>query len=456
MKIKYIIPVFLVVIVSGCNFLEIDPMDAVPSEDVFTDQKGLDGAMAGCYNALFSASIYQDAVLFADLAADNLLHIGSKQQYRQISDNLIYPDNSYVEGVWNNSYEGINRINNVIAGIDNVEGLSQEDKNLYLAQCYFLRAHFYFTLANYFGDVPLRRHPVTAASPEMLNISRTSSDEIYTFIISDLENAETLFSGQGKSNPSFAGEGSVKAFLARVYLYRGLWQSAADKALEVINMGYELEPEYSAIYDESSISNEIIFMINFYDDQNAINAIAEWTIPESRFEVAAWETEDKVSSIYDAFDPADARLSATVQFSNAGDAYYCAKYTDYGPDKDNVILFRLAEMYLIRAEALNEIDYEADGEAFDMLNAVRQRAELAELTSAELTNQEEFRLALENERRLELAFEGHRLHDLKRTGRINEVLPEIGNLRDANWLLPVPQSELDTNEDPGMIQNDGY
>jgi starch-binding outer membrane protein, SusD/RagB family len=456
MKIKLIYSIFLSVLISSCNFLDVDPLDAVPAEDVFTDKKGLDGALTGSYNTLYSASLSQDAILFADLLADNLIHVGTKQEYRQISDNIIFPDNGYTAGLWNRSYDGINRVNNIIAQIDNVEGVSDSEKENYLAQCYFLRAHFYANLVKHFGDVPLREDPINSAKPEDLNIARTSAGQIYDFILTDLEEAERLLEGTGKGNPSFANEGAVKAFLARTYLFLEDWQKAADKAAEVIDMPYELETEFADIFDETSMSNEIIFAINFYDDQSSFNATAEWVSPESRFEVAAWETTEKTSSVYNYFSENDARRDATVQYSELKSAYYCAKYRTYGSDKDNMIIFRLAEMYLIAAEALNELNYEADGEAFDMLNEVRTRAGLADLTSAEAGDQNAFRLALEEERRLEYAFEGHRFFDLKRTNRINDVLPDIGTLKSANWLFPIPQSELDTNEHEGMTQNEGY
>ena len=199
----------------------------------------------------------------------------------------------------------------------------------------------------------------------------------------------------------------------------------------------------------------MIWQIDFVNDDET-NALADWFLPNGRFEVAAWESYDKESSIADEYGVNDIRKSVTVksQSYEGREEFYCAKFDNIETGNDNVVVFRLGEMYLIAAEALNEQGYVADGKAFDYLNAIRDRANVDSLLSGELSSQDKFATAIEHERRLELAFEGHRFFDLRRTDRIDAVLPNIGTLKENNWLLPIPQSEMDTNEQ--MEQNGSY
>lgn len=453
-KLAYIIIFGIGLLVSCDDFLDVSPTDAIPAEEVFKSKKGLDGALVGAYQVLQSASVYQDAVLFADLAADNLIHIGTKKEYRQISDNRILPENAYNEGIWNRSFDGINRANNIIEYIDNVADITEYDKENILGQTYFLRAFNYFNLVKYFGGVPIKQKPTLAATDDELLNGRATESETYQFITSDLLKAESLLEGKSWSGSIWISSGAVKALLARVYLYRHIYDSAAMKAAEVLNMNYSLEEnDYPSIFTDQAGNNEIIFRVQFAED-DAINGIPDWTLPAGRFEVAAYTNYDKTASVADAFSNSDLRKQITV--IDTTDVFYCNKYQDLLTDKDHVIFIRLAEMYLIRSEALNELAYVADGEAFNLLNAIRLRAGLPELTALDLIDQNAFRLAIEKERRLEFAFEGHRLFDLKRTGRINQVLPDLGTLKKANWLFPIPQSELDANNHPEMQQNTGY
>jgi hypothetical protein len=445
-KIIFIIILSLYLIMDSCDILEVKPYDAIPAEEVLTTKKGLDGSIIGAYNALQSGSVSMDAIVFADLAADNLIAIGTKAEYREINNNTIQSTNSYVSALWGNSYEGINLVNYILDGIQGVKGISDEELNNYLGQCYFLRAFHYFNLVRYFGDIPLRDKPVYDASPATLNIPLSTKNEIYELIISDLELAEQYFAGKGKGDVSFANEGAVKALLAKVYLYQKNWTNALAKANEVIAMGYSLEmTDYAAIFNETSVNKEIIFQIDFAESADASNGLNNWLTPYGRFEVAA----DSVNGIVKKFAPNDSRYNATIAFSTIKGSYYnCNKYLDNVTRKDNVIILRLAEMYLIKAEALNEIGYEADGEAFTALNTIRNRANLGSLSSTEISNQAAFRLAIEDERNFELAFEGNRLFDLRRMGRADAVLPDLpgGTLKSAGWYFPIPQSEIDTND----------
>lgn len=442
---KIIILLILTFSIAGCEeFLEVEPTTSVNADNAITNERGLQSALNGVYDAYQSAALAQDLIIFPDLAADNLINIGSKKEYRQISDNRIIPNNVYVEGYWNRLYDVINRINHILDKLPEVEGLTEAKREYYEGQAYFMRAFSYFNLVKFFDGVPLRKDPVTDVAPEILNVSRASTEETYNFIEQDLDTAEVLLADASFSS-SFANYYAVRALQARIKLYREEWTSAYLISKDIIESGqYSLVPgpDYDTLFADMD-NPEIIFQIDFSASDD-VNALASWTQEAGRFEVAAWNSYDREVSIADEFQEDDYRKDVTV--AEGLNHYYCNKYADLQNSSDNIIHFRLAEMFLIAAEALNEKGYVADGWAFDYLNAVHVRAGLDSLSSADLTNQSEFRDAIQKERRLELAFEGHRYFDLVRTDRAASVLGDIGTLADNNWLFPIPQSEIDANE----------
>jgi hypothetical protein len=459
MNMRYLTYILLLITAfTSCEILEVDPKSQLEAEDAINDKRGLQSAMSGAYDVLQSAAIAQDVLVFGDMLADNLIHIGTKKEYRQISDNRIVAENVYVEGLWNRSYDGINRVNNILVQIPNVGDISDQDRDRYTGECYFLRAYHYFNLVKFFGGVPLKTEPTTSIAPSELYRERASVDSTYAQIVSDLEKAMNNLEGISVENV-YGNYYAAKALMARVKLYMGEYEDAAAMAIDVIdNGGYTLEQDsagFANIFDEGSSSNEVIWQIDFVkDDDN--NALADWFLPAGRFEVAAWETYDRESSIADEFEDDDIRKFTTVrsQSYEGREEYYCAKYLNTNTGNDNVIVLRLGEMYLIAAEALNAQGFDPSGDAFDYLNDIRTRANQNTYTSGELSSQDKFATAIEEERRLELAFEGHRFFDLRRTGRIDDVIPDIGTLKENNWLLPIPQSEMDTNE--LMEQNGTY
>jgi hypothetical protein len=455
MKYK-ILSIIILFSLLGCeSILDVEPKNLLSADSAISSERGVQAALNGVYDGLQTAAIAQDVIIFGDLAADNLIHVGSKKEYRQISDNRIYPDNVYIEGLWNDCYDNINRINTLLEALPGVDELSENKLKYYEGQAYFLRALNYFNLVKFYGGVPLKTESTTNASPEVLNIARSDKNETYEFIMDDLDKAESRLAVSSPEDPSHANYWAVKALMARIHLYRESFTDAYLNAKDVINNSpYQLatdSAEFANIFDEEAETNEIIFQVDFSaTDDN--NAMASWTQEDGRFEVAAWESYDKEYSIADEYTENDWRKEITVKMGL--DDYYCDKYNDLSGQSDNIIFLRIAEMYLICAEALNETGYVADGWAFDYLNAVHSTAGLDSLTSTDITNKAEFRDAVMKERRLELAFEGHRYFDLVRTGKAPAVLGNIGTLAGANWLFPIPQSELDANTK--MTQNPGY
>lgn len=448
-QLNYISFLFLAFsLVTACDILEVDPpVNLIASESVITDRTGLEAAVNGVYDALQSGAIVLDYVVIADLAADNLTAVGSKIDYVTIDNHNAFASNIYIESVWNAHYEVINRANNVIANLDQeITGVSQTLKDKIKGEMLFIRSYCHFNLVRMYGGIPLRTSPVASANNDAVFIGRAPIDQVYQQINEDLQLASSLLEGGGAGPSVLISEPAVLALQARVKLHLKEWSEAEQLANKVISdFGYSLEENYASIFDETTTNNEIIFQVDFLNDDD-VNTIANWLLASGRYEAAA--TED----IYFLYDGFDARADVSTGLAGTTD-YFCNKYTGLQNDKDNFIVLRLAEMYLIAAEAANEQSVVPTSAAFSHLNAIRERANLDPLTNLDLPNKEAFQAAIAEERRKELSFEGHRWFDLVRTGKAQEVL---GITNPNKLLFPIPQSEIDTNLHPDMNQNDDY
>ncbi|HQU94641.1 MAG TPA: RagB/SusD family nutrient uptake outer membrane protein [Saprospiraceae bacterium] len=428
---------------TSCDVLDVEPTNSIPASEAFKTKGDVERGVLGAYNSLQALSYYgRTYITFSDLASDNYIHPlnATSTEYAEIDNNHILPENASVDGMWTSIYDGLNVANNVISKIPTLNFLTQEEKNKALGELYFLRALNHFNLLNYFGGVPLKLKPTVGLSD--INAARNSVDEVYQSIIEDL-----TFASQNLSNNSSlknrASQSAANALLARVYLYKKDYNNAALYASKVINEGgYSLLDNYGDIFATDE-SKESIFEVDFTPLDR--NRIAEYNFPltkNGRGEVAP------DPAFVSSYSPNDTRYAATFAFS--GNVPYVIKYDDLSTGSDNIIVLRLAEMYLIRAEANAKLNGNPS-EILADINRVRQRAGLADLTT---NNVNELIVAIETERRFELAFEGQRWFDLVRTGRAIDVLPNVNE--NYQLLFPIPQSELLTNTNPGMKQNPGY
>jgi hypothetical protein len=441
MKYIYLISTLLLVM-SACEVLDVEPQSSIPASEVFKDKNGIERGINGAYSSLQSLSYYGRSYgIFADLAADNLSHPANATSvnYAEIDNNSILPENESVDGIWTAIYDGINVANNVIVQVPNIAGMSEVEKNKALGELYFLRALHHFNLLNYFGAIPVKKTPTIGV--ESVNVPRDEVSAVYAAIIADLQSAITgLPDGSSKIR---ASRQAAKALLARVYLYQKDYPNAKRYAAEVIGSGaYQLKDNFADIFSGEE-SSESIFEVDFIPLDR--NRIAEYNFPltlNGRREVAP--SEDLISR----YAVGDERFAASIAY--AGTLAYAVKYDDLSTGSDNVIVLRLAEMYLIRAEA--EARQNGDLQKIrDDLNVIRNRAGLSGVSFNTLPA---LLSAIEDERRLEFAFEGQRWFDLVRTGRAQTVLPTVTSVDKT--LFPIPLSELLTNTNPGMYQNPGY
>ena len=441
MKKLYILSILLI-FASSCEVLDVEPQDAIAADVAINDKAGVEKGILGAYNGLQSLSYYgRTYSIFADLAADNLIHPpnATAASYNQVDNNAILPENESIDGIWSSIYDALNVTNNVIAKIPDVSDMSESEKNKALGELYFLRALHHFNLMNYFGAIPLKTTPTVGTNG--VNVPRDPVDAVYDKIISDLQFASQHLPANTSSKIR-ASKYAAQALLARVYLYRKDYNNAVTQASSVISAGYALMSNYADIFSNEGVA-ESIFEVDFTDLDR--NRIAEYNFPLSlngRREVAP------STSLLNAYTSGDNRYTASVGVS--GNDSYARKYDDLAMGADNFIVIRLAEMYLIRAEATAQLGGSSQQILAD-INEIRARAGLTLFTSTITTEQ---LTEIENQRQLEFAFEGHRWFDLVRTGRATTVLPTVTNI--FKTLFPIPLSELQSNTNPGMTQNPGY
>ena len=425
------------------------PVDQLNAGEVFTDDKTATAAIVGIYSDMeFSLPVSTFLTLLPALSADELTYTSGDDGYLELATNTYLPDNPYTAGAWS-IYSTVYEANSCIQGIQHSTGLSPATKNQLLGEALFSRAFCYFYLVNLFGDVPL----VTSTDYRITDtLRRTASALVYQQIIADLETAQNLMSSDYQTAQRVRpNSGTAAALLSRVLLYNSRWQDAESQATSLINsVLYSLSGLDSVFLNFSSETIWQLMPVNpSFNTQEA-----PIFFPNGPFEIPTFPlTTDLVA----AFEPSDGRLSAWTGNNNIGGQlfYYPAKYKNPGssPVTEYHIVFRLAEQYLIRAEA--RIEQGNISGAVDDLNKIRSRAGLADLPTT--LTPDAATAAIQQERRIELFAEfGHRWLDLKRTSRVSAV---IGALKPTTWtpaaaLWPVPQSQISAN--PNLTQNTGY
>lgn len=429
----------------SCNkVLDVMPTAYVSSDIALNDSVGIERAIVGAYSGLQAIGLYsRNAAIVGDIAADNLVWTGTTQEYGQIMNKTILADNAVSEGMWAASYSVINQVNNILYSIPDLSYKSPNGGNKSEGEALFLRALMYHYLVSFYGNVPLRLLPTIDLST--IDFEPSTKTEVFEWIINDLETAVSLL--PVTNSVGRATRISAQALLARVSLAQfhangntDLASKAIQIASELISASSGLETRFADLFEPDINSTESLMEIA-YDIQN-FNRLAQYYYSRDlngRYEIAP--SADLINS----YDMNDSRFAVTIRYDEKNNPYG-GKYNDVAGGVDKVYVLRLAEMYLIRAEALaytngNIADIQAD------INKIRNRADLAN-TSA--STHDELKLVIEKERRHEFAFEGHRWYDLVRTDRAKEVL----NISQNQTLFPIPLSEMQTNKK--MVQNPGY
>jgi hypothetical protein len=448
----------------SCNFLDVGPPPTqVVDTTVYSADASATAGVLGIYIGLTSRGtnvpgIANDAALstFLGLAADELLY--ATTTYDEYRLNQVNPAGNGPSLLWSQAYTNIYQCNTAVAGLTASTTLTASLRTQLLGEVKFLRAFNYFYLANIFGDVPLVLSTDYAANS---TLGRTAKADVYAQVVTDLLDAQkSLGTAYPVANErTRVNQAAATALLARVYLYQQNWAAAETQATAVLAQStlYSLPAPTLAFLASSP---EAIWQLRRAGTVSTNTVEAAYFVPAS-LTVAPTATYQLTNTLYNAFGTPDNRRTTWANsYAVAGTTYrYPFKYqqrvatASAGAATEYSVVLRLAEQYLIRAEARIRQGNLATGIAD--LNAVRARAGATALPTT--LSSADALLAVENERRLELFTEwGHRWFDLIRTGRVTAVLgPYKGTTWDANdnvW--PIPATQLLAN--PALTQNPGY
>jgi hypothetical protein len=446
---------FLLMIVLGTScrkYVDIGVADnLISKENAFSTDASATSAVLGIYSYYPMVYSQQYFTWLGGISADDLQYTGATAELLQFAQNNVLINNSVNENyLWIYPYQVIREANLAINGITNSTGISAGVKKQLLGEAKFIRAFIYLNLVNFFGEVPLSLDPV-----ELNNgyLGRSSVDAVYTQVIADLKDAQSLLP------ETYAGTAALKvrankwaatALLARVYLYTKDYANAEAEATKVIGSGlYTMSALGNTFVNTSS---ETILQIYTYYGYSSFGS--SYRTSSSASNVAP-PTYALYPTVVSSFEAGDNRKTAWVDSTtyNGVKYYRLNKYklnTATAGNEYNVML-RLAEQYLVRAEA--RAQQTNIGGAQSDLNVVRTRAGLANTTAATTGD---LLTAIAQERKVELFGEyAHRWFDLIRTNQATNVLaPLKSSWKTTSVLMPVPYNQrlLNTN----LSQNNGY
>ena len=458
----------------GCKkFLEVGaPQTSMNSENVYTTDATATSVLTGIYITLSMADLDNGELngisLLGGLSSDELKVINNDARLLSYFNNAL----NAADHSWANYYRMVFTVNSAIEGLSGSNQLTPGVKKQLLGEAMFLRGLCYFYLVNLYGDVPLA---LTTDYKVNSTLPRSSTSAVYDQIVSDLNQAQEFLAVNYVSVPALAStservrpnRATATALLSRVYLFTGRYADAEVQSSQLIaDNNYELMPLNGVFL--SAGNKEAIWQIQNVGLNTTSNTRdGSFFIPMSAtLNARPVYLTDGLYHSFEAYDQRRAEWTRQIEI-NSVPYYYAFKYK-IGPVNTSTVeyatVFRLAEQYLIRAEAriaLNRIS-----EGISDLNVIRKRA--TDLSAAQdkrlsqlpldLSKQEAL-LAVENERRHELFTEwGHRWLDLKRTGRANAV---IGPLKGAGWastdqLYPIPLIDMSRNPSLQGHQNPGY
>lgn len=437
---QYILFSGLVLFSAACDKkLDIEPEQNVSETIALETDANVKLVLLGAYDnfsqeGVYGGNLFRDAELAG--ADGEVRWVGTFGDPRDIFNHAMDPGNTDVENTWSQAYAAINACNNVLSALDVVNA---EDRGRVEGEARFIRGACYFELVRLFAKpyetgkansqlgVPLVTTP-TRAINEASFAPRATVDEIYEFLHDDLHEAYDLLP---EDNGVLANKYAAAAMIARMHLTRGEYDEALSFAEAVIEPGpFRMASDYADLWNQEDNSVEDIFAMQVSDQDGDNELVTFFSIPIYGGRDGDIEIQQKHLDLYPA---GDARLA--LFYEGAG-AWRTGKWRN---QYRNIPIIRLAEMFLIRAECKVRLGLNAD----DDYNAIRARAGVSPKTGVTLAD-------VLYERRLELAFEGHRIHDIKR------LKGSVDGLRwdDDKLVFPIPAREMEVNKN--LVQNPGY
>jgi hypothetical protein len=470
-KVKYLF--ILLIGIAPCLFIfscksVLEPFDdAVQEASKLNTARDINAAIIGLYDIMQADSYYGgNYITISDVMGGNISLKSAHPDWQYFAMHQVPTNNTLVLNIWNNLYKGINSANYIIEAAANVKNANEFNSNAAIAEARCLRALFYFDLLRYFGGSPQGYNkPGGAGVPLWISPTKVLKDaapkprateaEVYSQIISDLDFAMTnlpAFSVSGKVNNTTA-----IGIKARVQLYRGAWEDAESLATQATASAASLpmaglSDTYANLWQQKNQKPESIWELQFSaEDPNTIVKFFYPTFWQGTY-LGGMDLFNVSDNLKQAHEAGDIRMG--VNAANSIPPVNAAlpdgltlKYTGIKGD-DNVMLLRMAELYLIRAEArLRKASPDLNGAIAD-INLIRSRAKLPNTTASSV---DDLATAIEKERRIELAFEGDIWFDLRR----NNKLSTVGLTQPEKALLPIPQLEVENSG--GIVkQNAGY
>lgn len=454
---KLFIASFLFFQFSCKKFLELPPpQDMIQTKEIFKNDQTAISSVMGLYSSMLTSPLYPancGMSIFPGLSADELYNVAPNPEITGFLNNALMPNNGNINSfLWSFIYKTIYHSNSIIESIDNSTLLSIAVKNQLKGEALVVRALHYFYLVNMYGNVPLI---ITSNYELNQNMIRTDVNQVYQQMVNDLQQAKSLLSvnyaTSGKVRPN---KWTATSLLARVYLYLKDWRNAELQSSEVINSGtYNLVINLDNVF--LSTSAESIWSLR----QETINTSEGQTfIPIFSFLAPNYGI---TTTLLNSFEAGDQRKNKWINSNtvNGQTNYYPYKYKkgyDFSspapPITEFYVVFRLAEQYLIRAEARIQQN-DVLGAQTD-LNTIRNRASLNNTVAIDKSS---ILAAIEQERKIELFAEwGHRWFDLKRLNRADAVLSVIKapNWQPTDALYPIPAEQILSNR--LLTQNPGY
>jgi hypothetical protein len=472
---------------SSCNsFLDNDPISdftgdpqtSSSEKSAYSTTADAEAGLSGAYEK-FKQDIFQfENYEINDVQSDNCYVGGDGVPGEDIDNLAVNSLNEKVTLIWNQYYEMAGTATNVIENtrIMDQSSIEEATRQRIMAEAKFIRAYAYFDIVRIWGDAPMILDlipSITAANLDSIYSKlypvRTSATEIYKQIKKDLTEAIPVL-GSSSQGAFKATKGAANGLLAKVYATEGEKKSRSyDKVVsccdEVIADGYQLLDTYDDLWKpENKNTNESIFEV-YYDMEHT--NWASWVLFSEEDGSVTWRryctpTHDLISK----FEDKDVRYASTIVYKDVPyDTYFPADHYPIAnkirQKNSDIILMRLADILLLKAEALVELNRVS--EAMEIVNKIRERAQVDPVAVSQ--TQDEGRLIVENERQLELALEGQRWFDLLRNDRMIAVMGQhkdknghimFPNIKNEAFrvLWPIPQNERDANTN--LTQNKGY
>lgn len=444
----------------GDSFFDLEPASSVTIDKVYKTASDYNVAVIGCYAKLQSqVNFYTEC---CEYRSDNLSlgapTAGTQDRY-DIDHFTEKPSNGILSSYWANFNNNVYRCNLLLDQIDGAN-FAENLKKQYKGEAMFIRALNYFNMYRIWGGVPATKHVVSAV--EALKVARYSDEQMFDLIAGDLKEIvdnNYLPETYSSADMGRATSGAAKALLGKVYLTFHKWTEAKDILSQLIGK-YQLVSPIAQVFDvDNKNNNEIIFAVHFNKEIEGEGHSYWYNLTN------ASDDTNQTSSLLNTFPTGDARkdlityvqVEKNVRLMNK---FYDTKSPTFKTVGNDQILLRYADVLLMYAEALNEIQYDAsEGSlALKYLNAVRQRAGISNLTAKQLPTQEKFRKSILVERQREFPYEGQRWFDLVRMGFAKSVMAENGvEIKDYQLLFPIPQQEIEKVGDKSILwQNPGY